>query len=269
MGVNDLRREETTNLCELGAEWFDSAVELAEWSDVLLTSLPGPVEIEAVMLDPNRGALAAMSKGNAYFDMSTNSPALAKRLAEACQERDVQMLDCPVSMRPPNMTIMVGGDQATFDRYKEVLDAMGKNVYYVGESGQGCVAKLITQYMGYTNFVAAAEALLIAANAGIDLKVLSEIVPVSAGASRAFDFFPRLVFPRDFPGQGSLNIVAKDLHLACELAREVGCLSRIGDIADDVFQRAQSQGLGHLGFGAIVQVLEQTTDSDVRLELGQ
>ena len=96
-----------------------------------------------------------------------------------------------------------------------------------------------------------------AAKAGIDLKVLSEIVPFSAGASRAFDFFPRLVFPRDFPGQGSLNIVAKDLHLACELARDVGSLSRIGDIADDVFKRAQAQGLGHLGFGAAVQVLEQ------------
>lgn len=95
----------------------------------------------------------------------------------------------------------------------------------MGETGAGCIAKLVTQYMGYCNWLAAAEGLLIAAKAGIDLQTLAQIVPVSAGASRQFDVFPRSVFTGQLTAPGTLDIVAKDLDLACELAREVQVLS--------------------------------------------
>ena len=122
------------------------------------------------------------------------------------------MLDAPVSGRPPTMTVMVGGDEAVFARYRPLLAAMAGNIFYVGGAGAGCAAKLVTQYLGYTNFVAALEGMLIGAKAGIDLGVLAQIVPVSAGASRTFDNIPRSVLPGSFTAGGTLDIVAKDLH---------------------------------------------------------
>jgi 3-hydroxyisobutyrate dehydrogenase-like beta-hydroxyacid dehydrogenase len=174
------------------------------------------------------------------------------------------MLDAPVSGRPPAMTIMVGGDATTFATYRPILECMGRNVFHVGDGGAGCIAKLVTQYLGYSNFVTALEGLLIAAKAGIDLGVLAQIVPVSAGASRTFDNIPRSVLGGTFTAGGTLDIVAKDVHLACELAREVGAPAHIGLIADDAFQRAQAQGWGQHGFPIVARVLEAMAGVELR-----
>ena len=261
--VHDLRREATTNLCELGATWADSPRAVAEASEIVFTSLPGPVEMEQVVQDPSTGILSGLRSGQAYVDTTTNSPTVIRRVAEACRAQGIEMLDAPVSGRPPNMTIMVGGDRATFDKHLPVLECMGRDIFYVGGTGTACIAKLTTQYMGYCNVITALEGMLIAAKAGIDLKVLAEIVPVSAGASRGFSRLPDAVFNRDFGSNGTLDIIAKDLHLACELARDVGAPAHMGLIAEDLFQRAQAQGWGRWDFPAVVQVLEQMAGAEL------
>ncbi len=101
LGVHDIRREATTNLCERGADWFDNARDLAAASDVVLASLPGPPQVEQVMLDPRLGALSVMAEGSAFIDTTTNSPILVRRLAELCRAQGIDMLDCPVSKRRP------------------------------------------------------------------------------------------------------------------------------------------------------------------------
>src|SRR5207244_9510408 len=149
---------------------------------------------------------------------------------------------------------MVGGPAPVFAKFRPLLEAMAGNIFHVGEAGAGCTAKLVTQYLGYTNFVAALEGMLIGAKAGIDLGVLARIVPLSAGASRTFDNVPRSVLSGTFTAGGTLDSVAKDLHLACELAREVGAPAHIGLIADDVLKRAQAQGWGQRGFPIAARV---------------
>ncbi len=262
--VHDLRREATTNLCEMGATWADSPRAVAEASEIVFTSLPGPVEMEQVVQDPSTGILSGLRPGQAYVDTTTNSPTVFRRVAEACRAQGIEVLDAPVSGRPPNMTILVGGDRATFDKHLPVLECMGRDVFYVGETGTACIAKLATQYMGYCNVITALEGMLIAAKAGIDLKVLAEIVPVSAGASRGFTRLPDAVFNRNFGSNGTLDIIAKDLHLACELARDVQAPAHMGLIAEDLFQRAQAQGWGRWDFPAVVQVLEQMAGAELR-----
>ena len=262
--VHDIRREATTNLCELGANWADTPKALAEASEVVFTSLPGPMEVEQVVLEPSRGILPGLAAGSAYIDMTTNSPSAARRVAQTCRDQGVQHLDAPVSGRPPGMTIMVGGDGETFNKYLPLLGTMGSNIFHVGETGSGCIAKLVTQYLGYTHFITAVEGLLIGAKAGIDIGVLAQIVPVSAGASRVFDNIPRSVLSGDFTSNGTLDIVAKDVHLACQLAREVMAPSATGSIADDFFMRAQEQGWGQRGFPMAAQILEQMAGMELR-----
>jgi 3-hydroxyisobutyrate dehydrogenase-like beta-hydroxyacid dehydrogenase len=264
LAVYDVRRQATTDLCDRGARWADTPRAVAQASEVVFTSLPGPVEVEQGVLDPSIGILAGLNPGGAYIDMTTNAPHVMRRIAEVCRARGVAVLDAPVSGRPPGMTIMVGGDAATFTKYRPLLECMGRNIFYVGETGSGCIAKLVTQYLGYANFVTALEGLLIGAKAGIDLGVLAQIVPVSAGASRTFDNIPRSVFSGEFTSGGTLDIVAKDVHLACELAREVGAPSHIGLIADDVLQRAQAQGWGQRGFPIVARVLEAMAGVELR-----
>jgi len=264
LSVYDLRREATANLCALGAGWADHPRAVAERSDVVFTSLPGPVEVERAVLDPATGILAGIRPGGAYIDMTTNAPDVFRRIAVACQARGVAVLDAPVSGRPPGMTIMVGGDVATYTKYRPLLACLGRNIFHVGETGAGCIAKLVTQYLGYTNFITAIEGLLIAAKAGIDPRILAQIVPVSAGASRTFDNIPRAVFSGQFTSGGTLDIVAKDVHLACELARQVGAPAHLGLIADDVLKRAQAQGWGQQGFPIAARILEAMVGVELR-----
>jgi 3-hydroxyisobutyrate dehydrogenase-like beta-hydroxyacid dehydrogenase len=264
LAVHDLRREATADLCALGARWADSPRAAAQGREVVFTSVPGPADVERAVLDPERGILAAATPGMVYADMTTNAPSVSRRLAEACRTRGVAMLDAPVSGRPPAMTIMVGGDAETFGRCQPLLACMGRSIFHVGENGAGCVAKLVTQYLGYANLITALEGLLIAARAGIDLATLARIVPVSAGASRTFDNIPRSVLTGTFAAGGTLDIVAKDVHLACELAREVGAPAHMGLIADDVYQRAQAQGWGQLGFPVVARILETVAGVELR-----
>ncbi len=262
--VYDLRPDATAALCDRGARSVENPAAVARNSEVVFTSLPGPTEVERAALDPVNGILAGLQQGNAYIDMTTNAPAVARRVAEACRARGIDMLDAPVSGRPPAMTVMVGGDEAVFARYRPLLAAMAGNIFYVGGAGAGCTAKLVTQYLGYTNFVAALEGMLIGAKAGIDLGVLAQIVPVSAGASRTFDNIPRSVLSGTFTAGGTLDIVAKDLQLARDLAREVGAPAHLGLLAHDVLSRAQAQGWGQEGFPIAARILEAMAGAELR-----
>jgi len=262
--VYDVRPAAPAALVARGARAAESPAEVARSSEVVFTSLPGPHEVEHAVLDSSSGILAGLAAGGAYIDMTTNAPAVARRVAEACRARGVEMLDAPVSGRPPTMTVMVGGAASVFAKHRPLLAHMAGNIFHVGETGAGCVAKLVTQYLGYTNFVAALEGLLIGAKAGIDLAQLARIVPLSAGASRTFDNIPRAVLSGTFTAGGTLDIVAKDLALACDLAREVAAPAQLGLLAHDVLSRAQARGWGQEGFPVAAKILEAMAGCELR-----
>lgn len=266
--VYDVRPEATTALCVRGARLAASPGAVARQSDVVFSSLPGPHEVEFAALDASIGIIAGLEPGCAYIDMTTNAPGVAQRVAQACRARNIDMLDAPVSGRPPTMTVMVGGDEPVFAKYRPLFGAMAGNIFYVGGTGSGCIAKLVTQYLGYTNFIAALEGLLIGAKAGIDLGTLARIVPLSAGASRTFDNIPRSVLTGAFTAGGTLDIVAKDLDLACDLARQVGAPANLGLLAHDVLSRAQAQGWGPQGFPIAARILEAMAGVELRAPIG-
>ena len=262
--VYDRRPEATASLCAQGAERADRAFAAACDSDVVFTSLPGPAEFEAAMLEPQTGILAGLQPGTAHIDLTTNAPKTIARIAEACRTRGVELIDAPVSGRPPSMTAMVGASDAAFAQYRPLFDAIAANVFHVGPSGSGATAKLVTQYLGYTNFIASIEGMLIAAKAGIDIETLARIVPVSAGQSRTFDNLARGVFPGTYVAGGTLDIVAKDVDLAVQLARDVGAPAALGALASDFYKRAQAAGWGQLGFPVVARVLEAMAGTTLR-----
>ncbi|HUB14768.1 MAG TPA: NAD(P)-dependent oxidoreductase [Acetobacteraceae bacterium] len=266
LSVYDLRPEAMAALCAQGAERADSALAAARDSDVTFTSLPGPIEFEAAMLEPQAGILAGLRSGAAHIDLTTNAPKTVARVGEACRSRKVELIDAPVSGRPPTMTVMVGASDAVFVKYRPLFDAIAANVFHVGASGAGATAKLVTQYLGYTNFIASIEGMLIAAKAGLHLATMARIVPVSAGQSRTFDNISRGVFPGSFAAGGTLDIIAKDVELACQLARDVGAPATLGAIASDVYQRAQAAGWGQEGFPVAARVLEAMAGTELRVQ---
>jgi 3-hydroxyisobutyrate dehydrogenase-like beta-hydroxyacid dehydrogenase len=262
--VYDLRHDATRALAKRGAAIAETARGAAEAGEVVFTSLPGPAEVEAAALDAEAGILAGLPRGGTYIDLTTNAPATIRRIADAARRHGLAFLDAPVSGRPPEMTVMVGGEASDFARCRPLFEAIARNVFHVGPSGAGCAAKLVTQYLGYTNFIAAIEGMLIAAKAGIDLEVLARIVPVSAGASRTFANIPRSVLTRSFTAGGTLDIVAKDMDLACALARDVAAPASLGTLASDMFKRAQAQGWGQEGFPSVARMLEAMAGVELR-----
>jgi 3-hydroxyisobutyrate dehydrogenase-like beta-hydroxyacid dehydrogenase len=264
--VYDIRPEAMGALLGQGAATADSPSEAAYGAETVFTSLPGPGEMEATALDPDRGVFAGLRRGGTYIDLTTNAPKTVRLVAEAARKRGVAFLDSPVSGRPPNMTAMVGGDAAAFGHARPLFEAIAANVFHVGPSGAGCTAKLVTQYLGYTNFIAAIEGMLVAAKAGIDLGVLAQIVPVSAGQSRTFDTSARTVLSRAFASNGSLDIIVKDMDLAVNLAREVGAPAVLGALAHDAYKRAQAQGLGGEGYPSVAKILEAMAGVELRAE---
>ena len=264
--------EATAALCAQGATRADSAFAAARDSEVVFTSLPGPTEFEAAMLEPQTGILAGLRPGAAHIDLTTNAPKTIARVSRSLPMARWRRADRCAGQRPPTIDDRDGRRAATprSRRYRPLFEAIAANVFHVGPSGAGATAKLVTQYLGYTNFIASIEGMLIAAKAGIDLETLARIVPVSAGQSRTFDNIARGVFPGTFAAGGTLDIVAKDVALACQLARDVSARRRRSAHLPRIsIKRAQAQGWGQEGFPVVARVLEAMAGTELRPAKGR
>jgi 3-hydroxyisobutyrate dehydrogenase len=248
MVVNDIRREASAPHLAAGATGVDSARQVAESADVVFTSLPGPHEIEAVALAQD-GLLAGMRRGTAWFDLSTNSLTVVRRLHQRFAAMGVAMLDAPVSGGPAGaksrkLALWVSGDQAAFDRHKPVLDAIGDQAMYLGPIGTGTVAKLMHNTAGYAVLAALAEVFTLGVKAGVEPLALWQALRQGAfGRSRTFDrlaeqFLPGLFDPPAF----ALKLAHKDITLATELGRELNVPLRIASLVHEELTEALNRG---------------------------
>jgi 3-hydroxyisobutyrate dehydrogenase-like beta-hydroxyacid dehydrogenase len=246
--VNDLRRASAEPHLAAGAVWADTPRAVAEAADVVFTSLPGPPEVEAVALGAD-GLLHAMRPGTAFFDLSTNSPTLVRRLHGTFAERGVHMLDAPVSGGPRGaktgaLALWVGGERAVFDKHKPLLDAIGDQARYVGPIGAGTVAKLVHNCAGYAIQCVLAEVFTLGVKGGVDALELFEAVRQgAAGRRRTFDglvdqFLSGIYDPPAF----ALRLAHKDVSLATALARELGVPMRMANLALEELTEARNRG---------------------------
>jgi 3-hydroxyisobutyrate dehydrogenase len=246
--VNDVRRAAAEAHVARGAAWAGTPCAVAEAAEVVLTSLPGPPEVEAVALGEG-GLLAGMREGAAWFDLSTNSPTLVRRLHAAFAARGVHMLDAPVSGGPAGaasgrLALWVGGEEAVFQRHKSVLDAMGDQARYVGPIGAGSVAKLVHNCAGYAMQTALGEVFALGVKGGVEPLALWEAVRTGAvGRRRSFDGLIDQFLPGRYdPAAFALRLAHKDVSLATQLGRELGVPMRVASLALAEMTEAMNRG---------------------------
>ena len=268
--VHDLRREAATNLLEMGANWADSPKEAVPGNEMVLTSLPVPRDVEAVVLGEN-GILEGASKGQVFFDLSTNSPTMIRRLYDECADRGVTLLDSPVSggtygAAAGTLAVMVGGDKPTFEKFKPTLEAIGTHVVYCGAIGNGSVCKICNNLMSMGTGVLLAEALTLGVKAGVDLETLADVINNSTGGSKRLkDKFPLFLFKGNFEPGFATALAAKDVRLATDLGREYGIPMELSNLVDQRHVEALLRGYGPEDSDAVAKIQEEKSGIQLRL----
>lgn len=269
--VHDINRDSAAEHLKAGATWADSPKQVAEASEVVLTSLPGPPEVEAVVLGKN-GLIEGFKPGSAYFDLSTNSPTVIREIHAKLLEKGVETLDAPVSGGPDGarsgkMAIWVGGDEATFNKFLPVLESMGDAPYYVGPIGAGAVAKLVHNCSGYILQTALAETFSMGVKAGVNPEGLWQALRKGAlGRRRVFDTMARQFLPGRFdPPDFALKLARKDVALACEVGREFDVPMRLAHMT--LMEMTEAMNRGWEGRDSRVAMTLQTERAGVDIKL--
>jgi len=257
--VHDLRKDAAENLLELGASWADSTAEAVSDAEVVLTSVPGPPEVEAVLTGPG-GILEGASIGLIHLELSTNLPSNSPKLAAAAAARGVTFLDSPVSggvtgAEEGTLAVMVGGDEEAFVRYKPLLETFGKNVFHMGELGNGYLVKLVNNMVSLSSRQLVQEALVLAEKSGLDPMKAHEVMAVSS-ASRYVGGVPKML-ERKFEGPSfTLALAEKDTRLALAAAEDVGLSLPVLAAAHANLEEGVATGLGELSSEAILLLYE-------------
>jgi len=255
--VYDLRRDVGHNLEETGAKWAKSPKEVAAQSEVVLSSLPGPPEVEAAVLGED-GVFAGLEKGATYIDMSTNSPTTMRKIAEVGATRGFRVLDAPVTggvprARDATLTVFVGGEKKEFEHFQPLLSKIGNNVFHMGPIGCGNVTKLVNNMMAFINFMGACEGLAIGAKAGVDPQTLLDAIKMGSGNSLIMEFGMQSFLKGESALGFATALAAKDVHLAVELGKEVEVPIEVGPLVEAAIARFRDAGHGQDDILAIVR----------------
>ncbi len=269
--VHDVRREAATPHLEAGAVWADTPRQLAEDSEVIFTSLPGPMEVEAVALGED-GINEGIGRGKVYFDLSTSSPTLIRHIHQVMGQQGAHVLDAPVSGGPEgartrNLAIWVGGDELIYERYKHVLDSIGDKAYYVGPIGSGSIAKLVHNCAGYIFQGAIAEVFTMGVKAGVEPLALWQAVRKGAqGRQGPFERMPDHFLPGKFdPPDFALRLARKDVDLAVALGREYDVPMRIANLTLQEMTEALNRGWGDRDSRVAMLLQEERAGVQVRV----
>lgn len=269
--VHDVRRESAGPHLENGARWADSPAAIAAECDVIFSSLPGPVEFEAVSYG-DTGLLSRIRGGAAYFDLTTNAPSTVRKAHADYAGKGAFLFDAPVSGGPRGaatgkLAIWCGGDAETFQRWKPVLDAIGDQAKYIGPIGAGSVAKLVHNCYGYIATAAAAEVFSMGVKAGVEPLAIWEAVRQGAiGRRGAFDSLTDQFLPDQYePAAFALRLAHKDVSLATALGRELNVPMRLANLALADLAEGLNRGWGHRDSRAIMVL--QTERAGVKVKV--
>lgn len=250
-------------LAAQGAEVAQTPHEVGHKADIIITMVTASEDVREVVLG-HQGAIHGARPGSVVVDMSTISPKVTREIAAALGERQVEMLDAPVSggdvgARNATLSIMVGGKAEVVERVRPVFEAMGKKITHIGPSGAGQTCKLVNQILVVGNNLAMAEALLFATKSGVDVaKVVEGVSGGAAGSWQLSNLGPRIL-RRDFAPGFSIRNQQKDLRLALEAADDMSLPLLGTSMIHNLFRTLEADGLADEGTQALVKALEKLT----------
>jgi 3-hydroxyisobutyrate dehydrogenase len=242
--VFDVSPAKADNLIALGATWVDSLAEGASQADVVMASLPGPVQVREVMLG-EQGVLAHVHKGVTVIDTSTSAVPLVRELVDAAKAKGVDFLEAPVTNAVDmaalgRLSIFVGGDKDCFEKHKAIFDVIGEKIFHVGAPGNGATIKLLTNLLWFVSAAAIGEGLMLGAKAGIPLSTVWEAIKSSAGNSWVAEHDVPSIFAGHYDPSFSLALCCKDLGLINDIAKSQGYDLPMGGMAQSLFQQAMA-----------------------------
>jgi 3-hydroxyisobutyrate dehydrogenase-like beta-hydroxyacid dehydrogenase len=268
--IHDIRKEAAQFLIDKGAKWADSPATVARNCEIVLLSLPGPPQVEEVVFGQN-GLASGWKRGDIVIDTSTNSPDTIRGIAVKARNAGVNVLDAPITGGVPGaeaakLNFLVGGDAAVLEKVKPILLTMGKNIFHVGDSGCGDVAKLVNNMLALSCFEVDSEAFILGVKAGIDPATLLNVVKASTGSNSSVELYSMTVPKGNFDPIFRLSLAVKDIKLALDLGKKNGVPLPIGTAVAERLMAAEAAGLGEKGNQAIALLLEKANGVEVRIK---
>lgn len=260
VNVYNRTKSKADDLVEKGATWCDTIATLSEKSDVIISIVGYPKDVESIYLSQD-GILNHAKENSIVIDMTTSSPALAHDIYEKAKERNIKSLDAPVSggdvgAKNAALTIMVGGDQEAYNQVEDIFNLLGKNVVYQGKSGNGQHTKLSNQIAIAAGMLGVAEAIIYAEEAGLDIdKVFNSIEHGAAGSWSLSNLGPRMVKEDYAPGFYVKHFI-KDMKLAIEESEKMGLYIPGLLKAKEVYDALSEAGYDDNGTQAVIQLLK-------------
>ncbi|TFC96015.1 MULTISPECIES: NAD(P)-dependent oxidoreductase [Cryobacterium] len=270
--VYDIRRESADELVAGGAVWATTPGEVAAQSDVVITMLPTPRHVDTVV-NGRTGILSGIADGGTWVDMSTSVPELAQRVRAEHSDRELRILDAPVSgmsIGAANgmLQIFIGGEAEDVERLRPVFEAMGdpERIIHVGAAGAGYAVKLMINQLWFSHLVATAEVLSIGVKAGVNLDVLRRsLVASPANSNFVQNDVMSVLGHGDYDEGFAIALACKDLGLSIDLARSVGVPAELSGLVEQIYRRARAQYGDHAGEMTPVKLYEDLIGVDLRL----
>ena len=262
----DLSADAIAKVRAEGVDVAASAREAVQGAEVVISMLPASKHVEALYLG-DEGLIKLIQPGALLIDCSTIAPASAQKVAAAATSQGLQMIDAPVSggvagATAGTLTFIVGGPAEALERARPVLQAMGKNIFHMGDAGAGQVAKLCNNMALGVIMAVTGEALALGAAHGLDAKTLSQMMAVSTGRSWATEVcnpWPGVLenapASRGYSGGFGNDLMLKDMGLAVEAAIGVGATVPLGELARNLYAMNKQAGRGGQDFSSVVQLM--------------
>jgi 3-hydroxyisobutyrate dehydrogenase len=265
VAVYDLDRGSAELVLAAGATWATSVPQLAEACDGLITCLPSPKATAAVM----DLALPAMRAGSTWIEMSTNDFAEVEALAARAAAVGITTLACPVTggvhrAEAGEITVLVGGAEHVFEVHKPALQAMGGQVIHLGGIEQAMVTKVVTNMLAFIHLIAAGEALMLCAKAGVDLSAAFRAIAASSGNSFVHETESQVILNGSYDIGFTMDLACKDAGFAVEFGRRFGVPLRIAGVMEQIFIEGRARYGGSAWSSMIVKLLEDAVHTPLR-----
>ena len=266
--VRDLNKKLTNEFQNKGAKIANSAKELAEQNDLIITCLPSP-EICAEVMESADGVINGLSKNKIWLEMSTTDETEIKRLGKLVLDKGANPLDAPVSggchrAATGNIAIFVGGERKIFDKILPVLTIMGKKILHTGELGTASILKVITNYLASVHLAALGEAWTVAKKSKLDLNKTFKGIAVSSGNSFVHETESQIILNGSYNINFTMDLVQKDMNLFNELSKKLNTPLEISPFVLDIFKDAQKKFGSRAWSSMVVKRLEDKFDTNFR-----